>query len=164
MRVLPPLLCLFAGLLGACGNYDLTVNDRVVYTPEPLFTQFDVADTALRKCIRKAIEDEHVTAAGQLRAISCTGAGVADLQGLATFTQIERLDLSSNSIGDISELGALTVLQALYLDHNRVVDAMPLYQLPALHTLDLSANPDLRCPASGSLVWVESLTLPRHCR
>ena len=164
MRVLQPLLCLLALLLGGCGNYDVTVNDRVVYTPEPLFTQFEIADTALRNCIRKAIEDGLVTAAGQLRAIDCAGAGVANLQGLATFTQIERLDLSSNSISDISELGALTVLQALYLDHNRVVDAVPLYQLPTLHTLDLSANPDLRCPASGSLVWVESLTLPRHCR
>jgi len=164
MRVMQALLCLPALLLGACGNYDVTVNNRVVYTPAPLFTDFNIADTALRTCIREAIEDKLVTAASQLRAISCAGAGVTSLDGLATFSQIERLDLSSNSISDISVLGALTVLQALYLDHNRVVDAVPLYQLAALHTLDLSANPDLRCPASGSLVWVESLTLPRHCR
>ncbi len=71
---------------------------------------------------------------------------------------------TEKKLKDPAEAALSAIEQALNLDHNRVVDATPLYPLPALHTLDLSANPDLRCPASGSLVWVESLTLPRHCR
>lgn len=162
-HTLPASLCAACLLLAACGNYDFTINDRVVYTPQPLFTDYEVPDEGLRKCIEQAIEDNLVTAASQLDALSCTRAGIENLAGLSTFTQIEQLTLSSNRIRDISELGALTVLQVLYLDDNQVIDAVPLYQLPALRLVDLSANPALRCPASGSLLRVEAVILPRHC-
>lgn len=151
-------------LLGACGNYDFSINDRLVYTPRPLFTDFDIPDPGLRKCVEKAIDDNLVTAASGLAGISCANAGISSLAGLSIFTQIEQLTLSGNSISDISALESLTVLQVLYLDDNEVVDAVPLYQLPALRLVDLSGNPGLRCPASGSLLRVESITLPRHCR
>ena len=163
-RPITCLGCLLLLLLAACSNYDFTVNDRVIYTPDPLFTDFDIPDPALRECIREAINFNKVTVASELSALECTNAGIDSLAGLATFTQIEQLTLSSNNIKDISELAALTVLQVLYLDNNRVVDAVPLYQLPALTRVDLSANPELRCPASGSLFRVESVILPRHCR
>ena len=150
-------------VLGACGNYDVTFNDRVVYTPDPLFTDFDIPDPGLRKCVEQAINDNLVTSASGLAGVSCTNAGIASLAGLSTFTQIEQLTLSDNSISDISELESLTVLQVLYLDNNQVVDAVPLYQLPALRLVDLTGNPGLRCPASGSLLRVGSVALPRHC-
>lgn len=160
-----PVTCvsLLLLLLGACGNYDFSINDRVVYTPRPLFTDFDIPDPGLRKCIQEAINDNLVTSASGLAGISCASAGISSLAGLSTFTQIEQLTLSANSINDISELESLTVLQVLYLDNNQVVDAVPLYQLPALRLVDLRGNPGLRCPASGSLLRVESIALPRHC-
>jgi hypothetical protein len=157
-------LCAACLLLTACGNYDFTINDRVVYTPQPLFSEYEVPDEGLRQCIEQAINDNLVTAASQLYAVSCVEAGIGSLEGLSTFTQIEQLTLSSNQIDDISELAALTVLQVAYLDNNLIVDAVPLYQLPALRLVDLSANPALRCPPAGSLLRVESVTLPRHCR
>jgi len=164
MRALPvSSIILILLLLGACGNYDFTINNRVVYTPDPLFTDFDIPDPGLRKCVEEAINDYRVTAASELAGISCTRAGIQSLAGLATFTQIEQLTLSSNEVSDISELGSLTVLQVLYLDNNRVVDAVPLYNLPALRLVDLTGNPNLRCPASGSLLRVGSVALPRHC-
>ena len=155
-----PLLLLFA----ACGSYDFTVNDRVVYTPDPLFTDFDVPDEALRECIREAINDARATSASELASLSCTEAGIETLAGLATFTELEELTLSSNNIVNISELAALTVLQVVYLDNNQIIDPVPLYQLPALHRLDLSSNPGLMCPPPGSLLRVSDVTLPVHCR
>lgn len=156
--------CLLALLVGACSTYDFTVNDRVVYTPDPLFTDFEVPDQALKECIRQAINANKVTVASELSSLACSSAGIESLAGLATFSEIEQLTLSSNNITDISELSALTVLQVLYLDNNQVIDPVPLYQLPALTLVDLSANPGLRCPASGSLLRVATVVLPGHCR
>ncbi|MEE4146943.1 MAG: hypothetical protein V2I26_19215 [Halieaceae bacterium] len=158
------MICLPLALVAACGSYDVTINERVVYTPEPLFTDFDIPDPALRECIREAINDARATDAGDVSSLSCTGAGIENLAGLATFTEIEQLTLSSNNIVNISELAALSVLQVVYLDDNQIIDAVPLYQLPALHRLDLSSNPGLICPPPGSLLRVSEVTLPKHCR
>lgn len=163
-RPLFRLACLPLMLCAACSNYDYTFNDRVIYTPDPLFADFDIPDPALRECVRRAIRDDKVTEAGQLSTLACTGAGIENLAGLATFNEIEVLVLSSNRIGDISELAALTILQVLYLDNNAVVDPVPLYDLPALNRVDLSANPGLRCPGTAGLLRVETVTLPGHCR
>lgn len=162
-RLISSLACLLLLMSAACSNYDYTFNDRVVYTPGPLFTDFDIPDAALNECVRQAINDNKVTVASQLFKLACTGAGVSNLAGLATFTGIEQLTLSSNRISDISELGALTVLQVLYLDNNQVIDPVPLFQLPALNLVDLSGNPDLRCPSTSSLMRISNISLPRHC-
>jgi hypothetical protein len=151
-------------ILAACGSYDFTVNDRVVYTPDPLFTDFTVPDPALRECIREAINDQKATSASDLSSLSCDEAGIETLAGLSTFTELEQLTLSSNNIADIKELGALTVLQILYLDNNQLIDAVPLYELPTLRLVDLSSNPHLLCPNAGSLLRVSNVTLPAHCK
>ena len=99
-----------------------------------------------------------------MSSLNCAGAGIETLAGLSTFTELEQLTLSSNNIVDISELAALSVLQELYLDDNHIIEAVPLYQLPALQRVDLSNNPELLCPASGSLLRVGNVTLPDHCQ
>ncbi|MEM8560863.1 MAG: hypothetical protein AAGF57_01445 [Pseudomonadota bacterium] len=147
-----------------CSNYDFTVNDRVVYTPEPLFSDFSVADSALRACLNEAINDQKATAASDLSSLSCVQAGVESLAGLSTFTELQSLTLSSNNIVDISPLAALTILQFAYLDNNKIIDAVPLYDLPALQLVDLTANPHLLCPDTGSLLRVDDVRLPKHCR
>ena len=103
-------------LVGACSNYDFTVNDRVVYSPDPLFTDFDVPDKALRQCIEDAINANVVTSARELSSLSCTDAGIKTLAGLATFTELELLTLSSNAIVDISDLrnDLLAVVRAFW--------------------------------------------------
>ena len=158
------LICLFVLLPTACNSYDFTINDRVVYTPDPLFTDFSVPDKALRECLREAINDQKATSASALASLSCSDAGIETLAGLSTFTELEQVTLSSNNIVDISELGTLTVLQVLYLDNNQIIEAVPLYQLPTLRLVDLSSNPHLLCPNSGSLMRVEDVTLPSHCQ
>lgn len=163
-RLHTPLLALLLLLLPACENYDFKVNERVVYSPHPLFTDFDVPDQALRDCLEQAIVDLVVTAASRLNSLNCSHAGIADLSGLSTFTGLSTLKLSSNNILNLVELEKLTSLQVLFLDNNQVVDPVPLYQLPALRELDLSGNPDLQCPSRNGFVRVESVRLPTHCR
>ena len=157
------LLALALLMLGACENYDFKVNDRVVYSPHPLFTDFDVPDPALRACLEQAIVDNVVTAAPRLDSLNCSHAGIADLSGLSTFTGLTTLKLSSNDILNLVELEKLTSLQVLLLDDNQVVDPVPLYQLPALRELDLTGNQKLQCPGSNSFLRVENLQLPTHC-
>ena len=142
----------------------LAVAAAIGTSSHSLFEDFEITDPALRDCVKKAIAANVVTAASQLASLTCTNAGITSLAGLATFTEIEELRLSGNTIGDISELSSLTVLQQLYLDHNQVIEAVPLYQLPALEFVDLSNNPELLCPASGTLLRLRSAILPAHCR
>lgn len=151
-------------LLAACESYDFTINEKVVYSPAPLFTDFDTPDTALRNCLEQAIADNTITAASQLATLNCSHAGITTLQGLSAFSGLTSIRLSSNALRNLVELGAITLLEVIQLDSNRIVDPVPLYQLPALRYLDLSGNPDLQCPATGAFLQVENLILPEHCR
>ena len=162
-RLVPVASLLAFLLLTACENYDFKVNERVVYSPAPLFQDFDIPDEALRTCLEQAIVDNGIRAAGQLSTLNCSHAGIEALDGLATFTGIKLLKLSSNNIRNLVELGQLTLLDELYLDNNQVVDPVPLYQLPALRFVDLSGNPTLQCPRGAALGRIESVTLPSHC-
>lgn len=156
--------CLVLAFAAGCSSYDFKVNDKLVYSPAPLFTGFDVPDEALRACLEQAIIDNKITAAAQLQDLNCSHAGISNLQGLATFTGLQRLKLSANSIRNLADITALSTLQSLQLDDNQVVDPVPLYDLPALQLLDLSGNEALQCPGSNSLLRVENLTLPTHCQ
>ncbi len=151
-------------VLAACESYDFTINEKVVYSPAPLFADFDIPDTALRECLEQAIEDNTITTASQLSTLNCSHAGITNLQGLSVFSGLTSIRLSSNSLRNLVELGAIILLEVIQLDSNRIVDPVPLYQLPALRYLDLSGNPDLQCPAAGAFLQVEDLTLPEHCR
>tara|TARA_R110002110_G_scaffold415561_2_gene650981 strand:+ start:214920 stop:215420 length:501 start_codon:yes stop_codon:yes gene_type:complete len=149
--------------LTACTNYDFTVNDQLVYTPQPLFSDFEVTDTALRGCLEQTIMDNRVTAAAQLEALDCSNAGIRDLTGIGAFTGLRYLRLSDNLVRNLVELRAMDDLQTLYLDNNAVVDPVPLYGLRSLQVLDLSGNSTLQCPDSSALQGFD-VTLPRHCR
>ena len=163
-RLKSAITCLALVLLAACENYDFKVNERVVYSPTPLFKGFNTPDEALHNCLEQAIADNGIRAAGELSALNCSHAGIEILDGLATFTGTKTLKLSSNNIRNLVELGQLTLLEELYLDNNQVVDPVPLYQLPALRFVDLSGNPDLQCPRIGAFATLESVVLPGHCR
>lgn len=154
---------LLSALLSACENYDFKVNEKVVYSPTPLFTDFTTDDTALQSCLEQAITDQAVRAANQLEALNCSHAGIAKLEGLSVFTGIRILKLSSNEIRNLVDLGMISTLEIIHLDNNRVIDPVPLYQLNALRYLDLSGNPELQCPDRGAFLQVETLALPDHC-
>ena len=158
------LPCLLLLALAGCDKYDIKVNDRVVFTPRPLFSDYSIADAALAACVEQAIIDGNITIAADLRTLNCSHAGIADLDGIAIFSGLTQLKLSSNEIRNLVELGQLLLLQVLYLDDNQVVDPVPLFDLPALNTLDLSGNAQMQCPTASAFVKLEELTLPEHCR
>lgn len=156
--------CLLAALTVACSDMDFKVNDRVVFSPRPLFSEFEIADEALRTCVEQAIADNTITAAAQLQQLNCASAGIEKLDGLATFTGLTQLKLSSNAIRNLAELGALSALQLLALDDNDIVDPVPLYPLAALQELNLAGNTGLQCPAGNAFAIVEKVRLPNHCQ
>lgn len=154
-------LCL---LLTACQNYDVTLNDRQVYGPARLFTDFEVADEALQRCIEQRIADENISTALELKTLNCSNAGIASLGGLGQFGGLTQLKFSDNRIRNLVELGQLSSIESLWLDNNDVVDPVPLAQLRKLYQLDLTNNPKLQCPNSGLLDFIANLTLPDHCQ
>tara|TARA_R110002110_G_scaffold344421_1_gene554416 strand:+ start:7710 stop:8204 length:495 start_codon:yes stop_codon:yes gene_type:complete len=161
-RLLMGLAAIIA--LGACQQYDVSVNERVVYSPRPLLTDFRIVDPGLRDCVTRTINDNRVSSVGQLQELECSGANVRSLEGLGHFSSLSRIDLAGNAIADIGELRVLLELRTLVLDDNRIEDASPLYRLPELAILSLKGNGGLRCPGPGQLQSLERLTLPRHCR
>lgn len=151
-------------LLASCQGYDFTVNEKVVYTPVPLFTAFNTPDPGLKHCIERAINDGVITTADQLTAIDCSFAGIENLEGLALFRELKSLRLSANKIGNVVELSKFNLLEELYLDDNQITDPVPLYHLPKLRRLDLSGNDNLICPTPGNLAHIAQVILPKHCR
>ena len=163
-RLASGLIALMFLPLTACENFDVTFNERVVFTPHELFSDFDLPDEALRNCVTQTIADAGITAVSQFTDLNCSNAGITDLDGLARFSALLTLRLSSNAVRNLVELESLAALQELYLDANAIVDPVPLYQLPALRFVDLSNNPQLQCPASNNLLRAETVILPSHCR
>ena len=157
------ILLALASLQG-CGNYDITLNEQLVYEPAKLFRDYDIADAALSACIEQRIADEFITQASDLTQLNCSNAGIEKLDGLALFTDLQELKLSENSIRNLVELGPLKQLRQLWLDTNQVVDPVPLARLQLLETLDLSGNDPLQCPSESIFSRVPSLSLPEHCK
>ncbi len=158
------LLITFALLLSSgCSDLDFKVNDRVVYTPRPLFTDFEIADSALQACVEQAITDQKATRANELRSLNCSHAEISSLQGLEIFTGLKKLKLTANEIRNLAPIMPLSSLEELYLDDNQVVDPVPLYDLLSLRVLNLSGNATLQCPAANALFRLDELILPEHC-
>jgi Leucine-rich repeat (LRR) protein len=148
-------------LASACADYAVTFNDRAIYTPPALFSDYRLADDALRACVTQHIIDQAATAAEGLELLDCSHAGIEDLAGLEVFTGLTRVRLSGNAIGDASPLAAATGLEILILADNRIADAAPLLTLENLARLDLSGNDQLACPLEEHTI--DDLTLPAHC-
>lgn len=162
-----PLALICSGLLlGACAGYEVTVNERTVYTPAPLFTQFAVADANLQGCLDQTIEDGKVTAASQLVSLNCSNAGIQSLAGLGQFTQIKHLNLADNQISEAADLAKLGKLQQVILRNNTLRQLPEALTWLALESLDVSGNPDLACEDLAQLQRGQpvALSLPAHCK
>lgn len=140
-------LCTLFCILGlaACKNYSVSLNDKVVYTPPSLFTQFTINDERLRTCVEQTIIDKHITKAEELKQLNCSNAGITNLAGLETFNAIEQLNLNENALTSISQLSKLTQLTVLTLQKNNLTNAEPLLHLLHLVSLDISENKNLSC-------------------
>ncbi len=150
-----------------CNNlkkYDVTFNDRAVYSPQALFSDYRINDNALSMCIEQAIKDFEVYSASGLEILNCSDAGIKSLQGLSQFKNLKRLKLSDNNIRNLVELSVMRDLVDVQLDGNHVVDSVPLTGLPRLGQVNLSQNPALQCDGLGKFSEDVNITLPEHCQ
>lgn len=155
-------------LISACG-YSVSVNERVVYTPAPLFDDYSITDQRLADCVLQTITDLKITKASDLKRLNCSNAGIHSLAGLEVFTGLEELNLAQNSVQSLSELTPMTQLKVLILSGNMLKNVAPLLSLLKLQTLDLNENNQLACADILQLEknWVELETIlikPQQCR
>jgi hypothetical protein len=132
-------------LTGACSKYQLTLNERVMYSPAPLFTKFSTADRQLKTCLDQAIADAQVTNAGDLKQLICTHAGLTSLQGLEIFTGLELLHLAHNKLQTVEAIARLPQLQEVSLSANQLQQVPEILLLEKLTMLDLTENAELSC-------------------
>jgi Leucine-rich repeat (LRR) protein len=152
--------------LGACADYRLTVNEKTVYSPDPLFSSYSVDDENLQSCISQHIQDQTVTAASQLKELNCSHGNILSLAGIGTFRGLQRVKLSNNKLEDLTPLAQLTQLEELILEDNPLRELGPVAGLPRLTLLNLAGNKQLRCSEIdpqrlSPLLRVEP---PKHCK
>jgi len=162
-------LCMLAlaSLSVGCG-YAVSVNERVVYTPPSLFTDYKIADAVLAACVEQSIVDSNASKASDLKRLNCSSAGIESLAGLRVFSGIEELNLAENRLTDVSELGTLSQLKVLLLNSNTIASAAPLLTLLKLERVDLTGNPSLPCNDLAQLQRNYAgqklvLAVPAHC-
>ena len=150
-----------------CSNlkkYDVTFNERPMYSPQVLFSDYRIDDDALSICIEQAIKDFDVYSASGLEILNCSDAGIKSLLGLSQFKKLKRLKLSGNNIRNLVELSVMHDLIDVQLDGNQVVDSVPMTLLPRLKQVNLSRNPALQCDGLGKFSTDINITLPEHCQ
>ena len=137
-------LILTAFLLVGCDGYIYTLNKQPIFDPPNLFSDYNIADPALKGCIDQGIFDQQATSPDQLTQLNCSSAGIADLAGLEIFTGLTHINLSQNSL----------------------VEIKPLLFLPRPAVINLENNDQLFC-ADGQLLAKQvsdSIKLPVHCK
>lgn len=137
----------------------------MLYTPDTLFSGYDIVDAGLRACVKQHVSDKSITAASQLDELICSHAGIADLQGIQIFTGLVRLKLSSNAITDLSPLSELLLLSEIQIDGNRIASLSPIRLLPSLSYINVVGNTQLNCTELANLARAPGLKLeyPEHC-
>lgn len=115
-------LILLSGLLTACQDYQVKLNERPIYEPPVLINALALADAALETCVAQTITDGDITAIEQLTTLRCTHAGIMSVSGLEQAKFIQRLDLSNNELQSINSIAALTQLTQLILKGNTNLD------------------------------------------
>ncbi|MCK9504004.1 MAG: hypothetical protein M0Q95_07450 [Porticoccaceae bacterium] len=138
-------LLIIAGLLSACDRYRVTLNDRPISEPLPLFTNFEVADAALQNCLQQAVIDQSIRRKHDLETLICSHAGITSIEGIQLFSSLSTLNLANNNLTDVSPLLFLGNLDAVNLEGNPALDCTG--------TKNLAAH----LPQDGTLI------LPEHC-
>lgn len=142
-RRLGAALC--AASLAGCQGYSFTLNERTLYEPPKLLTDYAIEDRALAECVQQAIEDGQITEAAGLEDLNCTRAGIRSLAGLETFSNLKRLGLDGNAIGDLAPLSGMNQLQLLQLRDNALRGYHPVMCAAPAKTLALAGNNGFDC-------------------
>lgn len=157
----------FSFFILGCKNYSVSVNDKTVYTPAPLFDNYQLTDAKLKDCVEQTIYDQHITKAEELVRLNCSNAGISSVEGLEKFFALAELNLANNRLTDISGLAKLGRLEVLVLKNNQIKNPTPLLNLLHLQSLDVTQNPmackDLYQLSKNLQDQKPDLQLPEHC-
>jgi len=146
--------------LGACASYEVSLNDQVLYTPPPLFSDYRIADPALKECVASTIRELKITDANALESLFCPDGNIQSLAGLEQFQAIKKLGLSRNKVNSLDIIGLLKNLEQVDLSFNHISKIEDLEVIKNLSYLNLKGNPIISC---GSLESGPSLLLPEGC-
>ena len=110
----------------------------------------DIPDRNLRAAIEEALDKAPGTPIApaemaNLELLRARNANISDLTGLENATNLQALDLTTNSfanstVSDLSPLSGLTSLTGLWLENNSIVDISPIEGLTNLIILALGGN------------------------
>lgn len=157
------MLCLVALGLSSCNRYSVAINEKTIYTPKTLFTQYSIADAHLHTCLANTIAEKRLTQAEQLQQLFCPGGGIQKLTGMEVFTELRHLGLADNRISDISALSQLKKLEQIDLSGNTITEFAALLMLPSLKSLNAERNAQAHCSALQKLASTVSVEHPSHC-
>ena len=159
-------VCLLCLSLTSCTRYSLAINDKVVYTPPAIFTDFRLDDLNLQRCVDATIKENRITAAEQLQSLDCPDQEITSLQGLKIFANLKILGLANNRLQNIEAIAGLKQLEQLNLAGNDVRETGTLAELKTLQFLNLDGNQNLNCRelAHVRLPREDRLIAPRHCQ
>ncbi len=135
MKILLSIITILALL--SCERYQLTLNEREIYTPAILFSDFQILDPALRTCVTQAISDQKISKPEDLKLLNCSYAAIIQLDGLERFTKIETVNFSNNKLADIKPLMFFGDLKRLDLRGNSGLSCKDLRSLEILLAADL---------------------------
>ena len=135
MKILLSIIAMLA--LSACDRYQVTLNEREIYTPAVLFNDFQILDPALRVCVTQAISDQRISRPQDLELLNCAYAGITQLDGLERFTKLETVNFANNKLLDIRPLMFFGDLKRLDLRGNRGLSCKDLLSLEMLLNADL---------------------------
>ena len=98
--------------------------------------------------------------------MNCSSAGIASLEGLATFRGLKAINLNDNDLRNPLELKSLSRLEIVMLKDNQLETVEPLLALLRLKELDLRGNEGLDCSDALQLAKHSEGTvhLPDHCK
>lgn len=91
------IFVLICAALGGCADYRFAVNDRVVYNPDPLFTDYQIPDAALERCVAAVIERNKLSSAAAVEELDCRDSDVISLLGLETFVNLRYLNVQGSA-------------------------------------------------------------------
>lgn len=143
-------------------SYEVNLNKHTVYTPPVLFSDYNLADAGLKKCIQDTIQEANITSASQLTTLQCPNNNITSLHGIEVFEQLRTLGLNKNTIHNISPLSTLIHLTNLDLAENQITSVEPLNKLNTLIFVDLRKNPLKNCNELTKRA-IKQLTLPKNC-
>lgn len=156
LHLLPLLLC------AACsGPYTVTLNEAVVYTPNPLPAGSVLQDANFQGCLNQVLNNTEEQNPALVTTLACPSAGISSLIGIDALPNLEQLDLSGNAITDLNPLARLRNLRVLSLVDNDVRSVNVLMNLPLLRFISLQGNNNIPCRQLDNLQGKVGSTLGR---